>query len=688
MLKGEDQPSADTSQPLNSQNGEGQTDADDADRSQAHSRPSTSPHSQPPARQQRQRRQQSYFDGSFLSTSDIPIVDFRNTNTFSIKKTDQAETPTVSFPPASSSPQPTQYSGFSASQADLNEITEITDVSESFPSVAMHMSAEPDPRIAESGSRTNAGTDSSHRVFSSTTRPATRPARSPRSSRRRSARPMSFATSRDTKGSLPSGRWHTFYILGVGLLDILMILVSFVICFGLTHLINPDSLNNPLARQPLAYVVLLIMCITWVVGIEAAKAYSTHTMDEGMELYSSITNGAIVASLMMGSMLFLLRWQPPRGLAISTVVLAYVLTLVERWLMRRYLHGRRRHGHHFYPTIIVGSQRGIRQMVSKLKSSPGVGYKALGVCPIYVDQGSGMIYSDTFVPASQEEENLLVIPFNLHLPQNAMRAGAYTLLIADVIDRESEVMRSLALATESQGLELAIEASTADIASSALHLRHNTEVPILTAQLPQYSGLTRAIKRIFDILLSGAGLILTSPIMLITAIAIRMEDKGPAIYKQKRIGIYGKPFIMYKFRSMYVDADKRDAALAAASGKEHGVLFKMKDDPRITKVGKFIRKTSIDELPQFWNVFKGDMSLIGPRPQQSYEVAQYGTLYSTRLLVKPGISGMWQVSGRSDLNSQDAEYLDVSYVENWSLTGDFIIAIKTIKTVFSGSGAY
>ncbi len=261
-------------------------------------------------------------------------------------------------------------------------------------------------------------------------------------------------------------------------------------------------------------------------------------------------------------------------------------------------------------------------------------------------------------------------------------------MVVDVIDRESELMRALALAAGSQGLELAMEAGTADIASSALHLRHNTQVPVLTAQLPQYSALFRLTKRLLDLLISTVGLILTSWIMLLTAIAIKVEDHGPAIYRQKRVGLYGKPFTIYKFRSMYVDADKRDATLAAESGKEHGVLFKLKDDPRNTKVGKFIRKTSIDELPQLWNVFKGDMSIVGPRPQQKYEVDQYGTLYATRLLVKPGITGLWQVSGRSNLGPEESEYLDVSYVENWSLTGDFVIMVKTVKTIFTGDGAY
>lgn len=176
--------------------------------------------------------------------------------------------------------------------------------------------------------------------------------------------------------------------------------------------------------------------------------------------------------------------------------------------------------------------------------------------------------------------------------------------------------------------------------------------------------------------------------MAYVAFRVHHEDGGPAIYEQQRIGLYGRPFTLYKFRSMRVNADKEDKKLAQEMGAEHGILFKAKDDPRITKFGRFIRKTSLDEFPQFFNVFKGDMSLVGPRPQQQYEVDEYNALYSTRLLVKPGITGPWQVSGRSDLSQEESERLDVSYVENWSITGDIAILFKTVSAVLKGTGSY
>lgn len=482
--------------------------------------------------------------------------------------------------------------------------------------------------------------------------------------------------------------WRPYYMIAVALLDVIVVAVSFGLSWLLVRWISPSSLHNPLAHRPAVSWLFLIICLSWLLAFGVCKLYTTHVMDEGMEMYSNITNAALSAVFISCAALFIIRWQPPRGLFLVTMLIAYALALVERWLMRRFLHGMRRHGRDYYTTVIVGSPAGIRRMIDKLASTTSIGYRPIAVCPIVYDSQDLRIYTDEFLPRNAGEEKLLLIPFNLHLPQNALKSGAHTLMVVDVIDRESELMRALALAAGSQGLELAMEADTADIASSALHLRHNTQVPVLTAQLPQYSALFRLAKRLVDLLISTVGLILTSWIMLLATIAIKVEDHGPAIYEQKRVGLYGKPFTIYKFRSMYVDADKRDVALAAESGKEHGVLFKLKDDPRITRVGRFIRKTSIDELPQLWNVFKGDMSIVGPRPQQKYEVDQYGTLYATRLLVKPGITGLWQVSGRSNLGPEESEYLDVSYVENWSLTGDFVIMVKTVKTIFTGDGAY
>lgn len=283
---------------------------------------------------------------------------------------------------------------------------------------------------------------------------------------------------------------------------------------------------------------------------------------------------------------------------------------------------------------------------------------------------------------------LKVIPFNSAFPRICESLGVQEVYVADVLSRDSEMLHGLSLAVESLGMELALAVSLADVSGHRLYLRNTMEQPVLLASLPQYTGAANVIKRLLDIIGSLCALIISSPILLGVAIAIKLDDGGPVFFSQTRIGLHGKPFKMYKFRSMVTNAEELKKKLAEETGQEDRFIFKMKDDPRITKVGHFIRKTSLDEFPQFYNVLKGDMSLVGPRPALPEEVARYGSLYSARLLVKPGITGPWQVSGRSDLSQEQSEYLDVSYIENWSIAGDLAILAKTVMVIFTGRGSY
>ena len=207
-------------------------------------------------------------------------------------------------------------------------------------------------------------------------------------------------------------------------------------------------------------------------------------------------------------------------------------------------------------------------------------------------------------------------------------------------------------------------------------------------RVPLNDPVNAMVKRAVDIVGAIVGIVLFSPIMLIVAVLIKLTSPGPIIFCQERVGLHNRLFKMYKFRSMVTNAEELKKKLAEETGQEDRFIFKMKDDPRITKVGHFIRKTSLDEFPQFYNVLKGDMSLVGPRPALPEEVARYGSLYSARLLVKPGITGPWQVSGRSDLSQEQSEYLDVSYIENWSIAGDLAILAKTVMVIFTGRGSY
>jgi exopolysaccharide biosynthesis polyprenyl glycosylphosphotransferase len=195
------------------------------------------------------------------------------------------------------------------------------------------------------------------------------------------------------------------------------------------------------------------------------------------------------------------------------------------------------------------------------------------------------------------------------------------------------------------------------------------------------------LKRLLDVVVSGTAILLLLPVLLVIGLAVRLDSPGPAIFRQERVGRNGSTFTMLKFRSMAIDAEERLAALRAQN-EGAGLLFKMKDDPRVTRVGRFIRKYSLDELPQLWNVLVGDMSLVGPRPPLRREVDGYESHVHRRLYIKPGLTGMWQVNGRSDLSWDESVRLDLYYVENWSLTGDLVILWRTARVLLHPTGAY
>jgi exopolysaccharide biosynthesis polyprenyl glycosylphosphotransferase len=240
---------------------------------------------------------------------------------------------------------------------------------------------------------------------------------------------------------------------------------------------------------------------------------------------------------------------------------------------------------------------------------------------------------------------------------------------------------------EALGVDLMVAPGLVDVADQRLRSNPVAGMAVFEVAKPQYSRSNSMLKRGLDIAFATFALLAVAPLLIVAAIAIKLTSSGPIFYLSERIGLDGTPFRMIKFRSMYDGAEAKAAALIAAEGA-NALFFKMKNDPRITPVGQFLRKYSLDELPQFFNVLLGNMSVVGPRPQVRREVDTYDDLIRRRLTVKPGLTGLWQVSGRSDLDVKDAVRLDLSYVENWSLLGDIMIIAKTVLTVLRGEGAY
>lgn len=481
-------------------------------------------------------------------------------------------------------------------------------------------------------------------------------------------------------------RWRFAFVASLIAIDLAAMLLSLTVSL----VINGAAFDAIGDVMPF-WLFLILFSLIWLLCLAFAGTYHRHVMADGYELYAKIINASLLTIISYCSLAFIFKLALPRTALIIAPVIAFFLDIIARWQMRQALHRHRSKGSCKYRTVVIGSSDGINKALQTMRNCMNWGCEPVAVCPIEADPASKDAYVVTsYTPDANIEgsSKLKVIPFNSAFPRICESLGVQEVYVADVLSRDSEMLHGLSLAVESLGMELALAVSLADVSGHRLYLRNTTEQPVLLASLPQYTGAANVIKRLLDIIGSLCALIISSPILLGVAIAIKLDDGGPVFFSQTRIGLHGKPFKMYKFRSMVTNAEELKKKLAEETGQEDRFIFKMKDDPRITKVGHFIRKTSLDEFPQFYNVLKGDMSLVGPRPALPEEVARYGSLYSARLLVKPGITGPWQVSGRSDLSQEQSEYLDVSYIENWSIAGDLAILAKTVMVIFTGRGSY
>jgi exopolysaccharide biosynthesis polyprenyl glycosylphosphotransferase len=248
-------------------------------------------------------------------------------------------------------------------------------------------------------------------------------------------------------------------------------------------------------------------------------------------------------------------------------------------------------------------------------------------------------------------------------------------------------LRELAWELEKTATDLCVAPALLDVAGPRTTIRPVAGLPLLHMDHPEFTGARRLIKTVFDRALAVPALLLLSPLFAIMAVIIRCSDGGPAFFRQVRVGQGGRSFTLYKFRTMVPDAEAQREQLATLNETD-AVLFKIRNDPRVTLVGAWLRRWSLDELPQLINVLLGDMSLVGPRPALPKEAALYGDHVRRRLMVKPGITGLWQVNGRADLSWDESVRLDLRYVENWSLVLDLQILWKTVAAVLRGSGAY
>lgn len=407
--------------------------------------------------------------------------------------------------------------------------------------------------------------------------------------------------------------------------------------------------------------------------LEAVESRSCQVFGAGLEEYRRVINASLFTFGVVAIVSYLAQAEISRIFFMASLLVGVVLLLTGRWFCRAYLNRVRSAGRALTPTVLVGDHDLVVEAVRDMRRRPEAGYLPGAVCVI---GGS---------PAADEDLHGLRRVEYAELVDFLERGQSKAVAIAGGLSRPA--VRRLAWDLENVPVELLFVPRFADVAGPRISMRAVDGLNLTQVDLPRHSGWNHVLKRGFDLVLSYVALILLFPVLVMIALAIKLDDGGPVIFRQQRVGLHGEPFTIHKFRTMSVDAEARFAALKAASISS-GPLFKMAVDPRVTSVGRILRRLSLDELPQFWTVLRGRMSVVGPRPHLAHELDEFPDEGLRRLLIKPGITGLWQVSGRSDLPLEESIRLDLSYVENWSLTGDVVIVLKTVRAVVRPRGAY
>ena len=416
------------------------------------------------------------------------------------------------------------------------------------------------------------------------------------------------------------------------------------------------------------------LLLTWIALLGTQGAYSLRHFGAGPDEFRSVTMATLLAAGLVGMFCYLVQLPLSRGFVLTTFLIGWPLLNIERYVVRKAVHRARVRGRLLHRVIAVGGPSGIGEVVSVLERERYVGYQVVGAAiPFGVPETD-----DLPVPVLGDTRNILRV---------CREQGADTVLVSRGGYASSHELRRIAWQLEGSDIDLVVVPSLTDVAGPRIHMRPVAGLPLLHVEEPQVDEAGGMSKRVFDVAVATAALAVLAPAMLVIALLVKLHDGGPILFRQARVGREGRTFHMLKFRSMRVDAEQLLAELQERN-EGAGVLFKMREDPRVTPVGRTLRRYSLDELPQLLNVLKGEMSLVGPRPPLQREVDLYHDDVHRRLLVRPGLTGLWQVSGRSELSWEESVRLDLFYVDNWSMLTDLGIIIKTVRAVVGSSGAY
>jgi exopolysaccharide biosynthesis polyprenyl glycosylphosphotransferase len=430
---------------------------------------------------------------------------------------------------------------------------------------------------------------------------------------------------------------------------------------------------------PGSYLMLpLLLPFAWVTTVWLYRAYEHRFVGEGPEEFHRLTRAGLMLFTTVAVLSYLINGNFSRTIAMVAVPSAVLGSMIGRRILRAGLRRARAAGRGLHRTLVVGRSDAAIGLIDSLRSTESAlhhGIVPIGVC----------LPADEITLSHVHDVPVLGTPSEVLSAIDATDADMVA--VVSHPDLSGHELRKLSWALEGRGVELMVSPGIVEVAGPRLSIRPLAGLSLLHLERPVLTGTRRALKVAFDYLLTLSLLTMLAPIMLSLAALIRATSRGPVLFRQTRVGTNGEEFTVYKFRSMVTDAEARLSELINRD-EGNGVLFKMRNDPRITRIGRILRRYSLDELPQLLNVLRGNMSLVGPRPPLPSEVAGYSTTEVRRLRVRPGMTGLWQVSGRSDLTWEESLRLDLRYVDNWSLALDLSILWRTVRAVAQGSGAY
>ncbi len=422
---------------------------------------------------------------------------------------------------------------------------------------------------------------------------------------------------------------------------------------------------------------LAVLPCLWLLSVTISRAYESRFLGVSAEEFRRVFHAGVGLTAAISVVSYAFKAQFARGYVITALPLCVLIAMTGRAVARRYLRRARARGRYLQDVLVAGHEWSVLDLINELRSNPDSGLNVVGAC-VPGGQGSRRM-SDAGIPVVGDLASVVTAVTKLQVD---------VLAVTTCVEFGGPELRQVCWALENMDVDVVVAPALIEVTGPRLHIRPVAGLPLLHVEKPEFTGVRRVVKGVFDRVIATTGVLLISPLMIAIWLAVRLTSPGPAFFRQERVGLRGESFTMLKFRSMHVDAEARLATIRDLNENADGLLFKIRDDPRVTRVGRFLRRYSLDELPQLLNVVRGDMSLVGPRPPLPSEVDLYPDDVRRRLLVRPGVTGLWQVSGRSDLTWEESVRLDLRYVENWSLFYDFAILWQTLFAVVRGSGAY